>query len=101
LTRGQESEETVLPIIELTADVNTILAGRIDQRQISPEKIGWILRSLDIHTQFITGGRKGILLTKAARTKIRVLAEGYGVRMLQAEAAEALKKFKAREELRS
>jgi hypothetical protein len=67
---------------ELARDVNTVLAARGEALQVSPERVGWKLRALDFHTDFITGGRKGLRLDEVVRAKIHSLAAAYGVRTL-------------------
>jgi len=71
------------PVIELTADVNTVLRGRGEMLEVSPEKMGWTLRSLGLRTDFIPGGRKGLVLSNEVRQRIHKLAAGYGVRTLR------------------
>ena len=70
------------PVIELTADVNTVLRGRGECSQVSPENVGWTLRALGLRTDFIPGGRKGLVLSNEVRQRIHQLAAGYGVRTL-------------------
>jgi hypothetical protein len=72
-----------LSVTELTQSVNTILVGRGDSLQVSPEAVGWRLRALGLHTDFIAGGRKGLSLTDKTRTRIHGLAAAYGVRTLR------------------
>jgi hypothetical protein len=72
-----------LPLVELTKMVNTILAGRGDSLESSPETIGWQLRALGFHTEFIAGGRKGLQLLAETRARIHTLASAYGVRTLR------------------
>lgn len=73
----------ILPLGDLTQSVNTILAGRGELRQVSPEDVGWKLKALGFRTRFIAGGRKGLELTRETRSRIRAQAEAYGVRTLQ------------------
>ncbi|MFZ0637560.1 MAG: hypothetical protein WA755_14565 [Candidatus Acidiferrales bacterium] len=72
-----------LPIVGLTQRVNTILAGRGETSEVSPEKVGWKLRALGLHTESVTGGRKGIALHSETRAMIHRLAAAYGVRTLR------------------
>lgn len=72
-----------LPMMELAKMVNTILAGRGDSLEVSPETIGWKLRALGLHSNFIAGGRKGLRLTMKTRARIHILASAYGVRTLR------------------
>ncbi len=72
-----------LPVAELTGDVNTVLRGRGDMREVSPETVGWTLRTLSFHTRFITGGKKGLSLRNDVAKKVHDLAAAYGVRTLR------------------
>ena len=67
----------------MTGYVNTLLRDRGDTLEVSPETVGWTLRALGLHTRFITGGRKGLLLLDDVREKIHDLAAAYGVRTLR------------------
>ena len=69
--------------MDMTGDVNTVLRGRGDMREVSPETVGWTLRALGLHTGFITGGKKGLSLSNDVREKIHNLAAAYGVRTLR------------------
>jgi hypothetical protein len=71
-------------VSDMTMRVNTVLAGRGDMLQVSPENVGWTLRALGLHTRFMTGGKKGLLLLEDVREKIHDLAAAYGVRTLRA-----------------
>jgi hypothetical protein len=82
LAETNKSQASVLSVQDLTADVNTILAGRGDERRVSPEIIGWKLRAVGFFTESITGGRKGLRVTEKVRARIQELAASYGVRML-------------------
>jgi hypothetical protein len=77
-TTGQQ-----FPVFDLTASVNTIFRGRGGTLEVSPEHIGWTLRALGFHTNFIPGGRKGLVLLNDVRKKIHDLAAAYGVRTLR------------------
>jgi hypothetical protein len=83
LARCHRSTEKDFPVTELTGDVNTVFRGRGDMLEVSPEKVGWALRALGLHTGFITGGRKGLLLLNDECEKIHDLAAAYGVRTLR------------------
>jgi hypothetical protein len=72
-----------LPVTELTGDVNTVLHGCGAMLEVSPETVGWTLRALGLHTRFITGGKKGLLLLNDMRQRIHDLAAAYGVRTLR------------------
>jgi len=70
-------------VTDLTKSVNSILQGRGESQEVSPETVGWKLRGLGLRTDFITGGRKGLQLPNETRAVIHNLAEAYGVRTLQ------------------
>ncbi len=71
------------PVVELTAGVNTVLRGRGETLQVSPEDTGWTLRGLGLHTDFMPGGRKALVLSHGSRQRIHELGAGYGVRSLR------------------
>ena len=83
LSACHEKLPSALPIVGLTQRVNTILAGRGETLEISPENVGWKLRALGLRTEFITGGRKGLALHSETRATIHRLAAAYGVRTLR------------------
>jgi hypothetical protein len=83
LARCHSTTGKNFPVGDLTGDVNTILRGRGDLLEVSPEDIGWALRGLGLHTDFMPGGRKGLALLTDVRKKIHDLAAGYGVRTLR------------------
>ena len=71
------------PVSDLTGDENTILRTRGSSLEVSPENIGWQLRTLGLHTDFMPGGRKGIILSEDMRKMIHNLGAAYGVRTLR------------------
>jgi hypothetical protein len=83
LARCHSTTGKYFPVTDLTADVNTVLRGRGEMVEVSPENIGWTLRALGLHTDFIPGGRKGLVLSNDVRKKIHGLAAAYGVRTLR------------------
>jgi hypothetical protein len=83
LARCHSTTGQKFPVGDLTADVNTILRGRKEMLEVSPEEIGWALRRLGLHRGFISGGRKGVVLQSDVRQKIHDLAAGYGVHTLR------------------
>ncbi len=83
LARCHSTNGKDFPVAEMTGDVNTVLRGRGDMREVSPETVGWTLRALGLHTGFITGGKKGLSLPNDVREKIHNLAAAYGVRTLR------------------
>jgi hypothetical protein len=84
LARCHSTNDVDFPVTEMTGDVNTVLSGRGERLEVSPETVGWTLRTLGLHTRFITGGRKGLALLSDVREKIHDLAAAYGVRTLHA-----------------
>ena len=83
LARCHSTTGQNFPVADLTADVNTVLRGRGEILEVSPEHIGWTLRALSLHTDFLPGGRKGLILLNDVRKKIHDLAAAYGVRALR------------------
>ena len=69
--------------MDINGDVNTVLLGRGNMLEVSPETVGWTLRALGLHTGFITGGKKGLSLPNDVRKKVHDLAAAYGVRSLR------------------
>jgi hypothetical protein len=83
LARGHTITGKYFPVTDFSQDVNTVLRGRGEDLEISPEKAGWILRALGLRTDFIPGGRKGLVLSHDVRERIHELAVAYGVRTLR------------------
>jgi hypothetical protein len=83
LARCHSTTGKNFPVSDLTGDVNTVLCGRGDLLEVSPEVIGWTLRALGLHTDFMPGGRKGLVLLNDVRKKVHDLAAAYGVRTLR------------------
>jgi hypothetical protein len=83
LARCHSTTDEKISVEDLTADVNTILRGRGEVLTVSTESVGWKLRSLGLHRDFIRGGRKGVTLTQEVRKRIHDLAVAYGVRTLR------------------
>ncbi len=83
LARCHSTNDKDFPVTEMTGYVNTVLRGRGDMLEVSPETVGWTLRALGLHTGFITGGKKGLLLLNDVCEKIHDLAAAYGVRTLR------------------
>jgi hypothetical protein len=71
------------PVAEMTECVNTVLRDRGEMLDVSPETVGWTLRTLGFHTRFIPGGKKGLSLLNDVRERIHDLAAAYGVRTLR------------------
>jgi len=83
LVRCHTATGKYFAVIDVCKDVNTVLRARGDVIELSPEKVGWILRALNLHTEFLPGGRKGLALSNAVRKEIHELALAYGVRTLR------------------
>ncbi|MGA8743926.1 MAG: hypothetical protein WB561_22225, partial [Terracidiphilus sp.] len=83
LVRCHGSNDSEFPVTEMTGDVKTVLRGRGDMLEVSPEMVGWALRALGLNTGFITGGRKGLSLLPDVCERIHKLAAAYGVRTLR------------------
>jgi hypothetical protein len=72
---GTRSTVLASELAELT---NTLLTRRGENLQVSPETVGWKLKSLGLRTEPIASGRKGLWLLNAVRAKIHSLALEYG-----------------------
>ncbi len=83
LAACHEAKKRNVSVIELTQSVNTILRGRGEAQEVSPEQVGWRLRAAGLPTTFLSGGRKGLALADATRGTIHALAAAYGVRTLR------------------
>jgi hypothetical protein len=83
LARCHSTHDKDFPVTEMTGDVNTVLRGRGDILQVSPEIVGWALRALGLRTGFITGGKKGLSLPNDVCEEVHNLAAAYGVRTLR------------------
>jgi hypothetical protein len=64
---------------ELAGVTNTLLAGRHESLQISPETVGRRLKSLGFRTEPIGSGGNGLWLLREVRATIHKLASEYGV----------------------
>jgi len=83
LTLCHDGYRQTFVCLELAQVVNTILKGRGENLQVSPEDIGWDLKSLGFHTEPIGRRGKGLKLTDSIRKIIHELAVTCGVRSLQ------------------
>jgi hypothetical protein len=83
LARCHTATGKYFPVTDICKDVNTVLGGRGDVTALSPERVGWILRALNLRTEFIPGGRKGLVVSNDVRKEIHDLAAAYGVRTLR------------------
>ncbi len=83
LSRCHTTTGNNFPVTDMTVDVNTVLRGRGEELQVSPEAVGWTLRGLGLHTDFTSGGRKALVLSSGARGRVHQLAAAYGVRTLR------------------
>lgn len=79
MTKYRDLTDTILPIVDLTQAVNTILEGRGDSRAVSPESVGWALSRLELCREDMPDGRRGLRLSKQTRAKIQHLAAVYGL----------------------
>jgi hypothetical protein len=83
LARCHTASGKYFPVTDFSQDVNTVLRGRGEDLEVSPEKAGWILRALGLRTEFILHGRRGLVLSDDVRKKVHDLALAYGVRTLR------------------
>jgi hypothetical protein len=83
LARCHSTNDKDFPVAEMTRKVSAVLRGRGDMLDVSPETVGWTLRALGLHTEFITGGKKGLFLPNDVRKRIHDLASRYEVRTLR------------------
>jgi hypothetical protein len=83
LARCHSTHDKDFPVMEMTVKVKAILRGRGDMLEVSPEHVGWTLKKLGLHTEFITGGKKALLLLNEVRETIHDLAAAYGVLTLR------------------
>ena len=72
-----------LPIMALAESVNTILKGRGESLEVTPEIVGWRLKALGFRTELIAGGRRGLALLDETRARIHDLAVASGVRTMR------------------
>jgi hypothetical protein len=84
LYQCHSTKDTDFHVMAMTMYVNSVLFGRGEVRGVSPETVGWTLRSLGLRTKYITGGRKGLMLFPDVRKKIHDLAAAHGVQALRA-----------------
>jgi hypothetical protein len=70
-------EETV-SVTDLTGDINTINVGRGCSGELSPETVGWKLKTFGLRTTSISGGLKGLKMADA-RSLISKIAATYGI----------------------
>jgi len=82
LARCHDNQSPMFSVGGLTKSVNTILVGRGELTQVPPEVVGWRLRSLGLRTEFVSDGRKGLIIGEETRSYIHQLASDYGVRTL-------------------
>jgi hypothetical protein len=74
-----DGDRSALRAAELAEITNTMLARRGQRLQISPETVGWKLKSLRFRTEPIGSGGRGLWLLNDVRDKIHSLAFEYGV----------------------
>jgi len=70
---------STLRAAELAETANTILARRGESLQLSPESVGWKLKSLGLRTEPIGSTGNGLWLLTETRTKIHDLALEHGM----------------------
>ena len=70
--------EQEVGVTDLTGDINTISVGRGCSGELSPETVGWKLKSLGLRTTSISGGLKGLKMADA-RSLIAKIAATYGI----------------------
>lgn len=83
LARCHSATTKSLSVGDMTADTNTILRGRGEPLEVSPETVGWILRNVGLRTHFIFAGRKGLSLINGVGERIHQLAYAHEVRSLR------------------
>jgi hypothetical protein len=83
LARCHTATGKYFAVADICTNVNTVVRARGDVIELSPEKVGWVLRALELRTDFMPGGRKGVILSNDVRKRIHGLALGYGVRTLR------------------
>ena len=83
LARCHSATTKSLSVGDMTADTNTILRGRGEPLEVSPETVGWTLRNVGLRTHFIFAGRKGLSLIDGVRERIHQLAYAHEVRSLR------------------
>jgi hypothetical protein len=81
-----ERKRSTLRVAELAEITNAMLTRRGEHIQISPETVGWKLRSLRLRTEPVGSGGKGLWLLADVRRRIHTLATEYQV-SLDPEAA--------------
>ena len=74
-----ERDRFTLRVGELTEITNAMLRRRGERVQISPETVGWKLRSLRFRTESVGNGGKGLWMLSDVRGRIHRLALEYGV----------------------
>lgn len=73
-----DATRSILLASELAELTNRLLTQRGENLRVSPETVGWKLRSLGLRTEPIASGRKGLWLLNGVRAKIHSLALEYG-----------------------
>lgn len=75
VARWREQE---VGVTDLTGDINTINVGRGYSGELSPETVGWKLKTLGLRRTSISGGLKGLKMADA-RSVISKIAATYGI----------------------
>ena len=74
-----DGDRPTVQVFELAEITNTILAKRNCALVVSPETVGWQLKSLGFRTEPISSLGKGLRLMDDIRARIHKLAHDYGV----------------------
>ncbi len=74
-----DGKRSSLRVAELAEITNDMLTRRGERVQISPETVGWKLRSLRLRTEPVGSGGKGLWLLADVRHRIHTLAVEYQV----------------------
>jgi hypothetical protein len=74
-----EGDRSTLRVAELAEITNAMLRRRGERVQISPETVGWKLRSLRLRTESVANGGKGLWMLNDVRGRIHRLALEYRV----------------------
>ena len=74
-----DGKRSTLRVAELAEITNAMLTRRGEHLQVSPETVGWKLRSLRLRTEPVGSGGKGLWLLADVRRRIHTLATEYQV----------------------
>ena len=84
IARCHSTEDEDFPVMEMTGDLNTVLRGRGDMREVSPERVGWTLPGpwFPYGVHYRREGR-GCCFRNDVREKIHHLAGAFGARTIR------------------